>query len=222
MIDALTLMRGLWSLYRYDGTSPIGTFPQELGRYHEVANVRTDTEYCYGMVDRQMWLLFPGTESVRDVMTDAMFWRRVVPYNGTNPAILVHAGFLRAYKSVRRQIHYVARLFQPASFVVAGHSLGAALATLCAVDLQYNFRRLTTLHTSGSPRVGNAEFARSACGRVMHFRRVTQGDIVTRVPMCGYKHFGIRIDLPTKGHLIPNYIRGMQQEEANGNAVEVA
>lgn len=209
----ITLMRGLWSLYRYDGTDPVATFPKELGPYHEDANRATDTEYCYGTIQRTMWILFPGTESVRDVLTDVMFWKKEVPYFKTNPAIRVHAGFLHAYQSVRSKIHQYTRQIDPASFIVAGHSLGAGLASLCAVDLQYNFRRAVTLHTSGSPRVGNAEFARSATKRVVHFRRITKKDIVTLLPIWGYRHFGNAVTVPTCGHRIHHYIRGMEKQE---------
>ena len=45
--------------------------------------------------------------------------------------------------------------------MVTGHSLGAALATFCAVDIMRTIKPKTTvyLYTFGSPRVGNQKFA---------------------------------------------------------------
>ena len=42
---------------------------------------------------------------------------------------------------------------------ITGHSLGAAIATHCAVDLMANYNiRNFTLYTYGSPRVGDKTF----------------------------------------------------------------
>ena len=79
---------------------------------------------------------------------------------------------------------------------VTGHSRGAALAVLCALDLQYNFPdRCYEAVLFGCPRVGNAAFARSYDRRVFMTMRVEQGaDIVCRVPpaVLGYRHVGMR------------------------------
>lgn len=72
-----------------------------------------------------------------------------------------------------------------------GHSLGAALATIAA----YRLGRLQSLYTYGSPRVGNAQFARAFSGMgISHHRVVHRHDIVTRVPVSlplfEYEHVG--------------------------------
>ena len=42
-----------------------------------------------------------------------------------------------------------------------GHSMGAALATICAMDLKFKVGlKDVRLYTFGSPRVGNADFAK--------------------------------------------------------------
>ena len=42
---------------------------------------------------------------------------------------------------------------------VTGHSLGAAQAALCAIDLAVSFNTTVTLYNMGEPRVGNKAFS---------------------------------------------------------------
>ncbi|KAJ1475070.1 class 3-domain-containing protein [Baffinella frigidus] len=93
----------------------------------------------------------------------------------------VHLGFLRAYLSVRLRLVEVLKATMTASeseksvvdrlknaagaedgweILVTGHSLGAALATLCAVDLAVLMPETKVrMYNFGSPRVGNKAFA---------------------------------------------------------------
>lgn len=78
---------------------------------------------------------------------------------------------------------------------LAGHSLGAALATL-AVD---RLAHVQGLYTFGSPRVGDREFA--ARFRVPSFRLVNGRDFAARMPLKGpFRHVGTprSIDTPTE------------------------
>jgi predicted lipase len=69
--------------------------------------------------------------------------------------------------------------------LVAGHSLGAAMATLALPDIEASLNiKVTSVFTFGSPRVGDDAFARAyntAFGR-RSFRIVNTSDIVTSVP----------------------------------------
>ncbi len=112
----------------------------------------------------------------------------------------VHAGFQRGLQEVWDELcAALAPVLaqEPASPGVwlTGHSLGAALATLAADRaLQERSFPVRGLYTFGSPRVGDAAFAR----RVDHgplksraFRFVNHLDIVPRVPPpWGYRHAG--------------------------------
>jgi len=71
----------------------------------------------------------------------------------------VHRGFTVLYESMRSSI--VAKLKPNAQIIVCGHSLGAALAILCAADLKKNYAADTLCVALSPPRAGNYFFAKS-------------------------------------------------------------
>ncbi|KAJ7950772.1 Phospholipase A1 [Quillaja saponaria] len=111
---------------------------------------------------------------------------------------MVESGFLSLYTSgiasspslqqmVREEI---ARLLQsygdePLSLTITGHSLGAALATLAALDIKTTFNRtpLVTVISFGGPRVGNRSFRRQLEKQdIKILRIVNSDDLITKVP----------------------------------------
>ncbi|HEY2254358.1 MAG TPA: lipase family protein [Variovorax sp.] len=100
----------------------------------------------------------------------------------------VHAGFSKAVRSVLPQITewLAGEARQHSRLILAGHSLGAALATLAATVLDP-----ALLVTLGSPRVGDAEFVAALAD--CHVIRLVDGcDIVTQLPpaLSFYAHAG--------------------------------
>ena len=84
-----------------------------------------------------------------------------------------------------------------------GHSLGAAMATICAYRCYSSDEcaNPTELYTYGSPRVGNKSYVNSLS--VKHYRWVNNNDIVARVPpvWMGYRHTGTEMYLNRNGLL---------------------
>jgi hypothetical protein len=76
----------------------------------------------------------------------------------------IHRGFLDIYSSVRDTVHFVVRSFvhqfPNGRVVVCGHSLGAALSTLCAHDLECSGICHPFCFPFCAPRAGDLEFAR--------------------------------------------------------------
>ena len=67
---------------------------------------------------------------------------------------------------------------------VAGHSLGSALATLCALDMAANTDMSVGLYTLASPRVGDLTFHNLFNHVVKNAYRVANRlDVVTHVPL---------------------------------------
>jgi triacylglycerol lipase len=113
-----------------------------------------------------------------------------------------HPGFLKAYCSIRDQLAtIVSEKIEARRFWLCGHSLGAAIATLCAIDIEHGkkIQAKPTLVTFGQPRVTNragAEWIDSKfSGR--YIRIVNDNDIATRVPpeFLQYSHAGKAIRL---------------------------
>lgn len=98
----------------------------------------------------------------------------------------VHLGFNNAYERLRPEIVAALSQHRGKNLYIFGHSLGGALASLCALDVRANltadFRNLTHI-VSGSPRVGDEAF-RQAFERTVpnNLRIALQGDPVAMIP----------------------------------------
>src|SRR5262249_49759647 len=106
------------------------------------------------------------------------------------PGVQVHDGFWMALDSVYKGIAAeIAKQggFKQKKVFVTGHSLGGALATLCALRLQKDGHGSPVVYTFASPRVGNDKF--QAAFRLTHRRWVNQNDLVTQLPpeILGYR-----------------------------------
>jgi predicted lipase len=136
----------------------------------------TDTQVRVEKISAGRYIvLFPGSASTQDWLTNARV-RKIKWGEGK-----VHGGFARAFKSVADS---VADAIPPASrVIIAGHSLGGALATLCAEAFQ-DVWSIEAVYTFGAPRVGNGPFTRrynQALGEVTA-RVVNAHDPVPHVP----------------------------------------
>jgi hypothetical protein len=92
------------------------------------------------------------------------------------------------------------------SCVVAGHSLGAALATLFVMENEEKRKfNVSTLCTFASPRVGNSEFARLFDKLpITSWRIVNSWDIVPKIPfhipvLLDYQHVEIACEFASAG-----------------------
>jgi triacylglycerol lipase len=140
-----------------------------------------------------------GTEPTEwnDIQADANAVMSVVGTLGK-----VHSGFNREVDDLWPMLEDLLRC-NTQSVWFCGHSLGGAMATICA------FRCKTSsissnpqeLHTFGSPRVGCRKYIRHA--ELTHYRWVHNNDIVTRVPPAwmGYRHCGQEIYLDRHGRI---------------------
>lgn len=145
----------------------------------------TDTQVLVERIneDRRYDIGFPGTASLTDMLTDAKI-RKQAWSTGK-----VHRGFLNAWRSVVDQIEN--RVPYGARLIIYGHSLGGALATLCAAELEPHYD-IEAVYTFGSPRVGNGAFAEDYDLHLASrtFRIVNAGDPVPHVPFVfgTYRH----------------------------------
>lgn len=135
-------------------------------------------------------IVFRGTEptELSDVAADLNIW----PDEAFNGVGLVHNGFQEELNKLWKGIESSLKIMKTdgKNLYIAGHSLGGAMATLCASRMLDN---VTALYTYGSPRVGNLEFVNHLQrSKLNHYRHVNNNDIVTAVPfwLLGYRHYG--------------------------------
>jgi triacylglycerol lipase len=143
----------------------------------------------------------------------------------------VHEGFKTSVDNVWSQLESkLITLGKKHKIWCAGHSLGAAMATLVAYKLQRrdDLPSPEALFTFGSPRVGNKEYINgiNATG-IFHYRFVNNADIVARVPIWPFYHFGGMYYMNHWGNLRSltytqlikdvsrGFVKGIQQKEIN-------
>ncbi len=133
--------------------------------------------------DEDLIIAFRGTEPKQwsDVKADLLALKRKSNTEGK-----VHLGFLREINKLWKRIEEELE-DKKHQIWICGHSLGGAMATLCAsrlVDL------VPILYTYGSPRVGGPLFVKQC--DVEHHRYRNNNDIVPTVPLwlMGFRHHG--------------------------------
>ncbi len=160
-----------------------------------VVATKTDTQVLVKkQADDSYLIAFPGTASVQDWLTDAKFQKEQWACGQ------VHRGFGLAYESVHAQI--ASLVPEGATVILTGHSLGGALATLCAEAFRTR-QRIAQVITFGSPRVGNGAFARNYNDWLDHrtARVVNAGDPIPHVPWVfgTYRHVATQVYLQRDG-----------------------
>jgi len=161
----------------------------------EVMHVSTTGAVCAYMetTDDADILVFRTTMTVDDILHD-FDMRQVTfiqPTNGERPA-RVHRGIMRKYMSLRDQIHEHIVRHAPRSLLITGHSLGAGLACMAAVDLHAHFEDLDIhIVTFGAPRIGNRAFASQLDTAARSYVRVRDPfDVIPDMPgaLFGFTH----------------------------------
>lgn len=161
----------------------------------------SDVQAIFGQSDQAFIIAFRGTEpiAIKDLITTILIDKQEYPYAGDEQkGLLVHSGFMAAYRSVRDVVLRLVSESPALKIVVTGHSMGGALATLAALDIQYNMPHETVeAWTYGSPRVGNAVFVETYQRWVKVTQRYVNGnDPIVKVPTTDYQHVCKPILLP--------------------------
>lgn len=172
---------------------------------------RTSAQAYSWIQGRTLYISFKGTEEFTDIIENLKFYL-VKAFPISDPSILVHDGFFSQFQSIRHdivnEITNAIELYEIDTFVCAGHSLGAGLATLASLLFAKQFKQLRSVcHTIGSPRVGNSAFV-SLFATVVDesVRIVNTRDPVTFFPLsCFYTHTPNSITINTNCESIELY-----------------
>ncbi|MGH9430572.1 MAG: lipase family protein [Terriglobia bacterium] len=156
--------------------------------------------------ERRVVIAFRGTKKLKDWMTNLHGTQSKIPFYPGD----AHSGFLNMYMSGRdgvlatvdRLIPKDPALKAETLFLITGHSLGGALATLCVADLlrSKQLNPPPVCYTFAAPRVGDKHFAdvfkveiarryNPRLNSICSVRAYRSKDIVPKVPPAGlFKH----------------------------------
>ena len=152
---------------------------------------------CYLLEDKECYaLVFRGTEpkEFSDIKADL----NAIQKDSKTGKGDVHTGFATEVDKIFEKLELPQVIEKP--FYVAGHSLGAAMATIACHRLQDKYK-IACLYTYGSPRAGDSDFVKSLT--VKHYRVKNNNDVVTSVPfwIMGYRHHGTLVYINYYGNV---------------------
>jgi triacylglycerol lipase len=170
-------------------------------------NVATGTQVLVQRTDHGVVVAFRGSHEIKDWLTNARFGMEDLCWTNGHSVAAIHAGFLKAFESVigevTHQVRNLLAIHRGSAIFITGHSLGGALATLCALDFKRQHLAPAAVMTFGCPRVGNKSFAqiynRGLKDLTLNF--VAEGDPVPLVPtlLMGYRDCGHEVFLRRNG-----------------------
>ena len=141
-------------------------------------------------------LCFRGTEP--DEFSDILADLNAIPDRAELDGY-VHDGFQDELEKLWKDItNHMKTHFKNHKLFICGHSLGGAMATVCASRL---VDKVDALYTYGSPRVGSFGFVDAL--KIIHYRHVNNNDIVTCVPPYPlYTHHGTLRYIDRHGNIV--------------------
>ncbi len=164
-------------------------------------------------------VVFRGTD-------DKLDWLFNLPLTKTCSKGVFHLGFVSAYEAVRSDTRSIISQQAGQRVWVTGHSLGGAMAVLCALDQKLHGNVSADVITFGQPRLADAKGCRSIDAALKdHFVRVARPtDVIPRVPpalpfFTAYGHAGLHVRLGNDGLAIgPSITTAMTQTSVQSDA----
>lgn len=172
-----------------------------------------DLNYCYfidSIKDTQLALIgndeftavvFRGTQQAVDWLTNFDVEFVSGPYTKD-----VHKGFFEGVEGAWQELKTQLGSRKHTKLWVSGHSLGGALASLCAAKLVEQGVQVDMVVTFGSPRPGSVDFADkyNELLKDRTYRYVNHNDVVPRVPprSMSFGHVGNYLHLNESGELV--------------------
>ncbi|KAL2610682.1 hypothetical protein R1flu_029255 [Riccia fluitans] len=151
---------------------------------------RQSREYLYNRTLALYAVEYAAAETSYQNWAEDLYFRQLdLNYPGIEDA-MVHSGFYSAYhnttlrEGVVKGVQAILATRDDLGTIVTGHSMGGAMASLCALDLAANFglKDLKVI-TFGQPRIGNSIFAAAYYALVPNTVRMTHNhDIVPHLP----------------------------------------
>ena len=180
---------------------------QRLKLIKWIDDKKTDTQGFVAIKDKSIYIVWRGSSSKKDFQNDASIDKVPFVQDGEK----VHIGFKSSwdavkdetYKSFEKALSTLGGEGEVDNIVVCGHSLGAAVSTLCAYEIYsiYKSNKIICC-TIGSPRVGNKVFKQNFDkSSIESLRIVHNNDVVTHSPYIGYYHVNQMLRIDSEGNI---------------------
>mmetsp|Transcript_3830 Transcript_3830/g.11413 ORF Transcript_3830/g.11413 Transcript_3830/m.11413 type:complete len:544 (+) Transcript_3830:200-1831(+) len=206
MLPAQLQLTLIGDRYDQDFDNGHGTFRSGIVKDRDTD---TDLMVLHNVERELLAVVWRGTESFADVRADIAAWSAEWPYATENKKLFVSVGFKNSHESVVVPLTSALKdLWATGRYsriLVAGHSLGGALAHLHAHALSYIMseelgrsrlppEERLLCYTIGAPKCGNPEFAMDYARRVPHtYRIVNDADVVPWLPVPRRVHVGVPV-----------------------------
>lgn len=160
----------------------------------------------YDSIQDAITVSFRGTDS-----TSIADWVKNLEYTKTQPWSKypdagVHHGFHSAWEDLKDDvmsaINSIRATHSTTTVQVTGHSLGAAMAIIAALDIKLNYGLDTSFVDFGRPRAGDSGFAQALASEgITGFRVTHHNDIVPHAPpeAFGFYHSAREVYYPGSG-----------------------
>ncbi|GAN03531.1 alpha/beta-hydrolase [Mucor ambiguus] len=183
---------------------------------------------------KTLYLVFRGTSSFRNAITDLKFDKVAYPnvkgarvhkgkcisYRRLSDELTLKLGFLASYNEIISSyfpaIQEQLTAFPNYNIIITGHSLGGAQAVLAGMDLYQRDHRISSknlkIFSNGMPRIGSPEFAYYVDStKIPLYRSVNERDIVPHLPpqSFGFLHPGVEAWIKSPGSV---YICSKERE----------
>ena len=146
-----------------------------------------DCEVYTVIYDNTLLIIFRGTESISDVISDINIIKDPLIIKNSTRTPMVHRGFLKQLESVNK--HLENSIFEyiktnpSGSIITCGHSLGGGIASIAALRYTDKFEIPTYCITFGSPRAGDTYFCEKFNENILlSIRVVDEDDPVSLIP----------------------------------------
>ena len=169
--------------------------PKNLKKELELYNTKENP--LFGIIwsnNDIVYIIFRGTISMKEFIQDLNYSQTVFPkhkkisqkkalFLSDNNTPNIHSGFLEVYNNFRQELINKLKELNPKQILVAGHSLGASVSTICGLDLKI-LRYNVLVYNFASPRVGDDNFCNmiDKIYKLPLFRLVNTCDIVPNSP----------------------------------------
>jgi len=183
--------------------NPIIEDPRGLSRLSTLTDGNTTTFGVVWQNNKTVWIAYRGTLNFEELMFDLEYGQNRItkdsiihntggPLKGLfdmkNHRVGIHQGFIDAYKDVKHTLLKVLNKAKPDNVVICGHSLGAGVAVVTALDLIATGYK-PVVYTFGSPRVGDIELCNLIPSQFAVFRHVNIADIIPTIPPASAPNF---------------------------------